>query len=196
MESLKLSFPSSGRSFIYCVLSVHTTPRRRSRPPPFLHPAADKAAQVVRICCSAAVATTVSPSRCLAQAAWSWKACAGSLKEGQGANGRPRAAKGAHPADSPAAVPSCPLLSPLAPSFFLLRPSHASPSHRSPTVTPKLHSLAAQAAQHPNPRPPPLAPPSSTDSGQLRMHAILDISSMREGSGIIILATRGERFAG
>jgi hypothetical protein len=110
MESLKLSFPSSGRSFIYCMLSVHTTPRRRSRPPPFLHPAADKAAQVVRICCSAAVAMAVSPSRCLAQAAWSWKACSGSLKEGQGANGKPRAAKGAHPADSPAAVPSCRLL--------------------------------------------------------------------------------------
>jgi hypothetical protein len=57
----------------------------------------------------------VSPSRRLAQAAWSWKACSGSLKEGQGANGRPRAAKGAHPADSQQPSPPVPPVPPVPP---------------------------------------------------------------------------------
>ena len=114
---------------------MHTTPRRRSASgSPFLHAAAGKARPSGSHLCSAAaavaVAMAVSPSRCLAQAAWVlesllWKPerGAGSKWQAEGSEGRTLS----YSADKPSSrVPSWrleslfprPLLSPLASSLL------------------------------------------------------------------------------
>jgi len=158
--------------FIVCSLctQVHnTSPSLSASASPFLHAAAGKARPSGSHLCSAAVAVAMalSPSRCLAQAAWVlesllWKPerGAGSKWQAEGSEGRTLS----YSADKPSSrVPSCPLLRlpscPLSPP--LLRApvdpltSHPHPSRLSKSPKPdgdrqNSHSLAAQAAQHPN----------------------------------------------